>query len=80
MNRLEANIGHHQELSQEEWWLWRLKKKNKKKAKKDSIITEDPPQLKNPPELGMLLPVVLAGLDPAVMICWRNSACAPARH
>ena len=36
-----------------------------KKAKKNSIITEDPPQLKNPPELGMLL---LAGLDPAVII------------
>jgi hypothetical protein len=36
-----------------------------KKAKKNSIITEDPPQLKNPPELGMLLP---AGLDPVVII------------
>jgi hypothetical protein len=39
-----------------------------KKTKKDSIITEDSSQRKNPPELGMLLPVVPAYVDPAVVI------------
>ena len=36
-----------------------------KKAKKNIIITEDPPKLKDPPELRMLLPLVPAGLDPS---------------
>ncbi len=44
------------------------KEEEQEKEKEGSIITEDPPQLKNPPELGMLLPVVPAGLDPAVVI------------
>ena len=43
-------------------------RKKKKKQKKDSIITEDSSQRKNPPELGMLLPVVPAYVDPAVVI------------
>ena len=43
--------------------MW-AKEEEQKKAKKDIIITEDPSQLKNPPEWGMLLPVVPAGLDP----------------
>ena len=37
--------------------MWEAQEEENKKAKKDSIITEDPPQLKNSPELGMLLPV-----------------------
>ena len=40
----------------------------KKGKKRDSIITEDPPQRKNPPELGILLPVVPACVDPVVVI------------
>ena len=43
-------------------------KEEEKKAKNDSIITEDPPQLKNPPKLEMLLQVLPVGLDPAVVI------------
>ena len=42
--------------------------RRKRKEKKDSIITEDPPQRKNPPVLGMLLPVVPACVDPVVVI------------
>ena len=37
--------------------MWAAQEEKNKKTKKDSIITEDPPQLKNSPELGMLLPV-----------------------
>ena len=47
--------------------MWAAQEEEHKKAKKDSIITEDPPQLKNSPELGMLLPVE-PGLDPSVVI------------
>ena len=32
------------------------------------IITEDPPQIKDPPELGILLPLVPGGLDPSNII------------
>ena len=45
--------------------MWAAQEDENKKAKKDSIITEDPPQLKNSPELGILLPVE-PGLDPSV--------------
>ncbi len=48
--------------------MWAAQEEGNKKAKKDSIIAEDPPQLKNPPELELLLPAVPACLDPAVVI------------
>ena len=40
----------------------------KEEETKESVITEDPPQLKNPPKSGMLLQVLPVGLDPVVVI------------
>ena len=56
------------ETEHESTELWAAQTEEQKKAKNDSIITKDPPQLKNPPELGMLPPVVQAGFDPVVVI------------
>ena len=45
MNQFEAKQKHHQELPQGELQVWRLRKEGEK-AKKDSIIADDPSQLK----------------------------------